>query len=205
MAYKRWSDLVSLGNFKSLPGRLWDILYNHLYVLPGSREVWDDVIFPIIVKQTGAGKPTYSTWNTDYDALTWNVNDKASTEYQEFFHRGKENQSGSVHLHCVTNGSDSTDRYIKWEVKVTWAPLDSVFPASTTLTVETLIPANTPANTHLILSMGTILLTKIATHIKMSIKRIASTGTAPSWNPICEQAHIHVLCDSAGSATIQAK
>lgn len=70
-----------------------------------------------------------------------------------------------------------------------------------------MIPANTPTKTMRIYGIGSRVLTngRIGGHVWTRLKRIASTGTAPSNNPWVTMLQAHIECDTFGSRDITSK
>lgn len=205
---KNWPvDLPPVGNYKGLAGRLWESSTNHLYTIPGTQTVWMDIDFPLLLRTTGVGRPTLAAWNTDFDSLQWAIGDNLTTGSGEFIHAWKEGSMVTWHIHWVTGVQDGTDRYVKWQVDYTFANFMGIYPAKSTLSAETLIPANTPINTHFLTPIGTFTPTgiRIGAHAKAKVTRIAASGTAPSVNPFSDLLQMHIECDSLGSKTIQNK
>lgn len=169
---------------------------------------WVDVDFPIIIRTTGAGIPTLTTLNGNITMPQWAVNDVNICESQEFIHGWEEGSTVTWHLHVTTNSSDASDRYLKFELEYGYVNIGETWTFPTTLTSpEILIPANTPAKTMLIASLGTFTPTnmRIAGHCVARLKRIASVGTAPSANPWIPMLQMHLKVNTLGSRTIQAK
>jgi len=177
-------------------------------VAKGNATTWKDIDFPIIVKTVGAGTPALNTLQGNLQMLQWAVNDAQQIESKEFEHSWKEASPATFHIHIITGGTDVTDRYLRWEVEYTWANFNSQLPANTIVNSgDVLIPANTPALTHLIVNISTWTPVggKIAAHIKARLKRIASVGLAPTANPFCEMMQLHIEMDTNGSRLITTK
>lgn len=166
-----------------------------------------DLDFPIIIRTTGTGIPTLETLRGNITAPQWQVNDFNVCEGQELTHAWKEGSEIFWHIHVLTNGTDTANRYLKFEVEFYHANVNSVLSNINTISKEFTIPANTPDRTMLLLSIGSYTYTggKISSHIWPRLKRIASTGTAPTANPFCTMLQAHILCDSVGSVTILEK
>lgn len=170
--------------------------------------VWLDIDFPIIIRTTGANIPTLATLNGNITMPQWAVNDVNTCESQEFIHMWKEGTTCYWHLHLTTNGLDATDRYVRFEIEFGYvAPSGAwTFPA-TMDSGDLLIPANTTTKTMLMLSLGSFTPTGvgIAGHCVARLKRIASTGAAPTSNPWIPMLQMHIECDTLGSRQINAK
>ena len=151
----------------------------------GAATVWRDIDFPIIIRTTGANIPIMTTFNGNLTMPQWTVNDYNQCESQEFVHEWKEGSTCYFHLHLDTNGLDTTNRYVKFEIEYAYSVNGTwTFPAVVT-TSDILIPANTPTKTQIIMSLFnfTPTNTKIGDHCLARLKRVASTGTAPTNNP----------------------
>jgi len=178
------------------------------YYVPPTNEYWRDIDFPIIIRTTGVGIPTLVALNGNLLLPQWAVNDYNVSESQEFVHEWKEGSTCYWHLHLTTNGVDITNRYVRFEIEYGYVTPNGqwAFPA-TIDSGDLLIPANTPTKTMFILSLGSFTPTgtRIGGHCVARLKRIASTGTAPTnncWIPMLQQ---HIICDSAGSRNISSK
>lgn len=166
-----------------------------------------DIDFPIVIRTTGAGIPTLEVFKGNITAPQWKVNDFNVCEGQELIHAWKEGDEIFWHIHVVTNGAEVTDRYVKFELEYCYANINGVVSAVQTISHEFKIPANTIDRTMLIISLGSFVYAagKIGGHIWPRLKRIASTGLAPTGNPFCTMLQAHVLCDSIGSEFISSK
>lgn len=177
------------------------------YVATGSATVWKDIDFPIIIRTTGAGIPSLQTLKGNITAPMWQVNDSNVCEGQEFIHEWKEASEVRWHIHMITNGTNVNDRFVKWEVEWTWSNPDGVLQNTQTQSYEATIPANTPDRTMYIVPIyqWTPTAGKIGGHVYARLKRIASSGTAPTSDPFCTMLQLHVECDTIGSREYQTK
>lgn len=175
----------------------------------GDASVWVDIDFPIIVRTTGVGIPTLQTLKGNITAPQWQVNDFNVCEGQELIHGWKEGSAGQWHIHIVTNGTDATDRFLKFQIEWTYGVLgDPLANIITTTSAELKIPADTDDRVHFIFNIGNpVSLTNlhIGSHIWARLKRIAATGTAPTDDPFCSMLQMHVECDTVGSRQITTK
>lgn len=175
----------------------------------GESRVWQDIDFPIIVRNTGPNIPSIATMQGNLTAPQWAVNSFAVCEGQEIIHQYAQGSTGRWHLHFYTGGTNVDARYLKWRLEYNWTNLSGTWD-TTNITVESTeyeIPANTPALTHFLHSIALFETTsaRIGGHIKARLTRIASVGTAPTANPFCEMLQMHVLCDTLGSREIASK
>ena len=178
------------------------------YVALGNATTWVDIDFPIVVRTTGTNIPSLTTFQGNLTVPQWSVNDFNVCESQEFVHSWKEGTAVYFHVHVFTNGLDATNRYLKFEVEYTHAQPMSAFPATTTTaSSDLLIPANTPDKTHLVFDLFNFTPSseKIGGHIVARLRRIASTGTAPTNSPWVPMLQLHVEQDTIGSRAITAK
>lgn len=175
----------------------------------GDARYWTDIDFPIIIRTTGANIPTLTTLNGNITMPQWAVNDFNVCESQELIHAWDEGTTCYWHIHLTTNGIDATNRYVNFEIEYGYNNGNNTswtFPTVIT-SGDLLIPASTPDKTMLILSIGnfTPSSAKIGAHVVARLKRIASTGTAPTNNPWVAMLQMHILCNSEGSRTIGTK
>lgn len=180
---------------------------NGFLTYKGDTTFWLDLDFPIIVRTTGPNIPALTTVQGNITAPEWEVNDLNVCEGQELTHRWKEASDIHWHVHMITNGSNVTDRFVKWEIEYFYAVVGSQISANTTVTYEYTIPANTPSKTMLIVPIATVSLpdAKISSHLYARLRRIASTGTAPTLNPWCTMLQAHIECDTLGSKEVTSK
>jgi hypothetical protein len=173
----------------------------------GAATVWQDIDFPIIIRTTGANIPTLATLKGNITAPQWGVNDFSVCEGQEMIHAWREGSEVQWHVHVVTGGTDTSDRYIRFEIEWTWAAFNGALPTTTTTTsADLLIPANTADRTHLIFEISKVTFAgTIGSHVWARLKRVAAAGTAPTANPFCSMMQMHVECDTVGSRSISTK
>ena len=166
-----------------------------------------DIDFPIIIRETGPNIPTLEVLKGNITAPQWQVNDYNVCEGQELIHGWKEGSQVNWHIHIVTNGTNTSDRFVKFEIEQCHATHLGVLSAIETISHEFSIPANTPDRTMIIVSLGAFTYTdgKIGSHIWARLKRVVSTGSAPTANPFCTMLQAHVICDSLGSEFISVK
>lgn len=173
----------------------------------GDATVWTDIDFPIIIRTTGAGIPTQSTFNGNLTMPQWAVNDFNMCESQEFIHAWAEGTTCYWHIHYTTNGLDATDRYVRFELEYAYS-VNGVwtFPAVFTSS-DILIPANTPDKKQIIMPITNFTPTgaKIGDHCLARLKRVAAVGTAPSGNPWIPMLQMHIQEDTIGSRAMTTK
>lgn len=178
--------------------------------MAGSATVWEDIDFPIIIRTTGTNIPTISTTQGNLTSPQWAVNDFAVCEKKEIPHAAKIGATTyQWHIHLETGGTNVDNRYVSFEIEWNWANNGAAFSVPATISSgDLLIPANTPSNTHLVFNIGSpfgLTGQTLGAHIKPRLKRVTSTGTAPTANPFCEMLQIHYERDSEGSSTINTK
>lgn len=168
----------------------------------GAGTTYEDIDFPIVIRTTGAGIPALATFQGNLTMAQWQVNDYNVCEVGEMKHPWKEGSTAYWHVHVWMNGSDTTNRYLNFEIEFTGADVNSQIPANTIVSSgDFLLPANTPAPYHHVIPIyaWTPAGMHIAAHVKPRLKRIASSGTAPTSNPFCEMMQLHIECDRNGS------
>lgn len=175
--------------------------------LYGGATYWRDIDFPILARTVAANQPTPTTLALNIQAPAWAVNDYYNCDGQELVHEWKEGSTCYWHCHLITNGLDTDDRYVKFELQYAYADVNGVLVSATITTGDLLIPANTADRTMKIMSIGnfTPSTNKIATHVYARLKRIASIGLAPTNNPFIPMLQMHIICDSLGSDAMTTK
>lgn len=195
---KKIGDGVNFAEFES----------NGFIKLTGTAKYWRDIDFPIIIRTTGPGIPALTPLNGNITMPSWAVNDYNVCESEEFVHAWEEESTSYWHIHLTTNGLDATDRYVRFTVEFGYVTVDGqwVFP-SVMDSGDLLIPANTPTKTMKTLSLGNFTPTgvKIGGHCVAVLKRITSTGAAPTGNPWVGMLQLHIHCDTEGSRNIGTK
>lgn len=187
----------------------WDEFYRISQSIEDlNAEYWTDVDFPIFIRLTGVGIPTLTTINGNLTMPNWAVNDFNVCESQELIHAWKEQSEVFWHIHLTTNGTDTTNRYVKFELEYGYSDVMGQwqFPAVFT-SPDILIPANTPNHTMMVVPITSFIPTglKIGSHVVARLKRVASSGTAPTGNPWVPMLQLHILCDTKGSRKMTVK
>ena len=182
--------------------------------LPYVAEVWEEIPPAALIKAKagGSGVPSLTALQGDIKQYTFSLGDYLYS-VSEIIHGYKEGADIDVHVHWVTQSSDGTDRGVKWKLKYTMAnadftaPFTEAFPAVTQISIDTTIPANTAAKSHIVSSLGTISGTgkKIDAYIVFEIRRIASAETAPSSDPYGIAVGFHTIFNTDGSRQIGTK
>jgi hypothetical protein len=180
----------------------------------GAATCYEDINFKLSTgKLSGLNQPDWTALVAPFSAYAFKVNDELQCPAEEARHDWAVGTSMEVHVHIITNGVNTSDRYVKHRVQLMWAnTLNSAGTQRQFATVETfehemLIPANTPDRTHIVASVGTIAMTGglVGAYIGAFYKRIASTGTAPSSNPFVIAVGLHYQRDMLGSRTMYVK
>lgn len=168
---------------------------------------WVDVDFPIIIRTSGPSIPTLEILQGNITAPQWSVNDFNMCEGQELIHGWLEGSEFRWHAHVITNGTDTTARYLKWEIEWCYAVLGQVLSAPMlTTSADIVIPANTTAKTHIIQMIGSATIpATIGTQVFARLKRVTATGAAPTRDPWCSMLQIHIQCNTVGSSMVSEK
>lgn len=197
-----------------------DTVARDLYLITGSQKtlVYDTPTYddlppnPIIRSRTAAANnPTLTTFTGAIQQYTFAVNDYV-TDNIEILHSYKEGTNLNVHIHWSNQGTNTTTRYVQWQFEYIIANGSNdganQFSAVQTLNSgDILIPANHPTLSHWITGIGQITGTglTIGAVIIYNIRRIASTGTAPTSNPFGLQVAAHIQQDTQGSRQLYIK
>lgn len=173
----------------------------------GDATVYDEMPpMPIIIARLGATAPTLATFTGNIEQYTFAVNDYVYG-VSEITHRYREGSDLHIHMHWASNGSEGSDKAVKWELEYTHAnadasaPFTSAFPTSTVISAETTIPSGTADRAHIITHLGTVTGTgmEINGYFLWRLRRIASAGTAPAANPFGLALGVHIEIDTVGS------
>lgn len=172
----------------------------------GDATVWKDIKFPMAPpKTTGAGNPTLTTYNGNMRGYAFAVNDVHDFDPQEIDHDAKISSTATWHVHLLSRANDGTDRTTKYEIEYAIEPTSGALAAPTVVSAELTIPSGTAVNTPQRLNIATFVVPGIAKLAYARIKRIASSGTEPSVDPILSALHFHYELDTVGSRQIITK
>ncbi len=182
----------------------------------GDATCYMDVIIPMFLRGVAA-EPEAIAFPLNGIGLQprFRVNDILTLQNAEAPHDWEEGSEIEIHMHYSNGSEDTTDRYIKFTLEYAIANMVANGNTGTrfirgTQDVEWVIPANTPAYTHLyktlkIVDAATMANVKIGAGFVGSIKRITATGTAPSVNPYVLNLGIHYKTNTLGSRTTTSK
>lgn len=184
------------------------------YVATGAATTYDDLPpIPIINARTGVTAPSLATFIGTIEMYQFKINDFVYGSY-ELAHTYKEGSDITIHMHWATGGTDVNTRGVKWQLEYSivnaiffTSPFNTSFPATTTVSGDTTIPANSNSLCHIVSSIGTISGTglKIGAYIVWKLTRIASASTAPTANPFGLSLGMHIEQDTIGSRQIASK
>lgn len=205
-------SLIKLGNVNG--GNYLTIEADGTLKNNGNSTVYNDLQFAISSGRVGVSNaPSWTNLIGNLSEYTFAVNDFIDLGSQEIPHSYKEGSTVEIHIHWATNGTNTDNRAVKWEIEYSIQNDTYVngigvpFSIPTVITAETTIPANTPTKTGCYTSIGVINdpSLKFGSQIKMRLRRITSTGTAPTNNPYALQVGIHFEADTLGSRTTTGK
>lgn len=163
---------------------------------------------PLLLSKVSANTPTLEVFKGNIYQYTFDATNDEVFGATEITHQYKEGTSIYPHIHWASNGLEVTNRYVKWQLDYSIGkPHDSGFSNQVTLSTEDVIPANSFDRSHFITELSPISGTgiTIGTYICWRLRRIASTGLAPTNNPFGLAVGFHVEQDTFGSATRSAK
>ena len=173
-----------------------------------ATHVYKDLFIPLAgAKVPVSNAPTWSTYTTNLNSYTFALNDYADLATVELQPDYAEGEDFEIHIHIITNGTDGTDRKVKYTAYYAVGDMEEAMAAEANGSAELTITAATSDKTHRYLDIVTITGTgyKIGAAIKIRLKRIASTGTEPSSDPFVEMVGIHYPVNTMGSRTEGAK
>jgi len=183
------------------------------YIMYGNATTYDDLPpVPILISRLGATAPTLATFKGNVQAYRFGVNDYVEGA-TEVTHKYKQGADIDIHIHWATNGSEGSEKAVKWQLEYTVsnadgsAPFTSAFGNTVTVSAETAIPASTADRSHIITPLGTITGTNIiiGAYMVWRLTRIAAAGTAPAAGPFAVALGFHVEQDTTGSRTTYTK
>lgn len=197
---------ISDGNLKTDNNDLLIDFSNTGKTLELQQTVYDDIFLGLsTAKVPAANFPDWNTFVGNINQYQFDVGDYLE-HIAEIKHGYKEGTDIEIHIHWANDGVDATDRYVKWEVEYTIANMESqgvdiTFSSSTVVSAESVIYSTDSDRTHKYTSIGVIDGTniKIGAIISLRIRRIASTGTAPSNNPFGLMLGLHYEKNTLGS------
>jgi hypothetical protein len=167
--------------------------------------VYDDLFTPFDSARVPASNaPNWEGFQGNLNAYTFAANDFLEMT-SELLHGYQEGSDVEIHVHWATNGVDAGNTGVKWEVEYTIANAgtaeDYQFPATTTISAEQAIPANTPDLTNRVLTVGTITGASLlmGAVFKGRIRRIAAAATAPAADPFGLNLGLHYEINTMGS------
>lgn len=194
---------------------------NSLEVLPtgqmvqrGSSVAWMDLNYSFVTaKLPAANYPDWTALYSPFSAYVFKVNDYVQLAAQELPHNWVEGSPLHVHVHILTNGVNTSNRYIKSQITYLWVNSygdgNGQTAASQTgvIAYEFMIPANTPTRTHFVFDVGVIngAGMKIGSYLGLHYTRVASTGTAPTSNPYVLAVGLHHQVNTLGSLELYKK
>jgi hypothetical protein len=201
------SSLLSPAKFGNVAGGNYSYFEaDGTLVSAGNATTFDDLPpVPIIAARLGATAPTLATFIGNIQQYTFDNTNDFVIGASEITHQYTEGTDLDIHVHWATNGSDGTDRTVKWQVEYSVANIDTSFTynysSSTTVSLETIIPADTTSKSSFISDLGTISGTnlKIGAYIVFRFERIASSGTEPSNDPFALAVGFHMNQNTIGS------
>jgi len=125
---------------------------------------WDDLRFPVSAVRTVSGKPpTDQTYKGGLVLAFLSNTNTAVTFNAQMPHGYMTNLDLEFHLHIVlpAAGSGGGAENVKFDMTYSWADINGVFPAETTLTATRDVQ-NDAADTHILMDLGTVLVSNRA-------------------------------------------
>lgn len=164
---------------------------------------WKDIQFSIATaKLPAANVPTWSAFTASLYKFTYAINDYSFLESNEISHSYIQGTDVTVHCHIYTNGIDTTDRTVAYELVYAITNRDNVATEVTVVSPDFTIPANIADRTHLYVPIATITGTNflMGADITLRFRRVAaSAGTAPTNDPFVSMVGMHIRQDFHGS------
>ena len=184
-----------------------DFVAEDLYGLMG----WTDFPpNPIITARLGSTAPTLATFLGNVEQYTFDAANDYVLGATEIPHGWEEGGIIYPHIHWATNGLEVAAKGVKWVLEYTIANGTSVFPATTTLTVDAEIPASTPDRTQFITDFSSTI-SGTSFHIgaylvwRLSRTATAHAGGAPAADPFALAIGFHGFHNTIGSLGVITK
>ena len=165
---------------------------------------WNDLPpVPITAAHPGVNAPTLTTFKSDIEQFTFNATNNLIVGASEVEHTYEAGTDIEIHVHWTTNGSEGSDKYVKFQVKYSVCVVGAAAGAQQTASAEIKIPAGTADRTHFVSTLGMISGTGIAlgTYIVFRFERVAAVGAAPAADPFVLAVGFHARMDGSGSLT----
>jgi hypothetical protein len=148
-------------------------------------------------------RPTRTVFLTNLVAYTFAVDDFLYPSDINITPKYEEGTNLGIYVKWATNGSDGTDRFVKWEVIYSIGNVNGDFSAEITADAEDQIDSGVGAGNPRQIStlVGTIdgSLLEIGGTLKMRVTRKISAGAAPTNNPFGLLVGVKPKCDTIGS------
>lgn len=196
-------------------GNYSEIQTDGTYFAHGKGTCFKDINTSIQTGRVSASNaPTWAVFRGSIYQYQFAINDYIQIAPFEMMHDWLQPSPIEFHLHWATGGTDTTDRFVRWEIEYTFSNtlddggIPTAFPATTIVSAETKIPANTADRTHMYTSITTCFspTSIIGCQILTRLRRITATGgSAPSSNPFAIQQGLHYEVDSLGSKSYMSK
>lgn len=170
-----------------------------------AANAWDDLPpVPVVGARLGATAPTLRTFTGDIEQYTFDATNDYIIGATELIHSYQQGSDVEAHVHWTPNGTDGTDRYVRFQMKYSLlVPMQAATAQATITTGDILIPAGTASLTEFVNSFTTLIPGTnlvIGAYIVFRFERIAAVGTAPSNEPFVIAVGFHARMDSTGSA-----
>lgn len=172
------------------------------YKMAGSATVFRDWNTSVIsAKVPAVNDPEWAAFSGNIYAYQFAVNDYVNLNSIEFNHEWKEGSTVELHAHWGVKTSNVDERRVKWEIEYSWGNMGGTFITPVVITGEGTIAAGEATPYHHYTSIGTLDMTggSIGAALVWRIRRIASSGTAPTTDPFLLQVGVHYEMDTLGS------
>jgi len=98
--------------------------------LNGTARAWEDLRIDPQIKATGAGQAAYAVWKTNYYLLAFpDGADTACYFTAQMPHAWDTSTDPVFHVHWVSNGSSTTNKFPEWNLVCRWAGINGDFDA----------------------------------------------------------------------------
>lgn len=169
-----------------------------------SSNSYDDLPpVPVVAARLGSTAPTLATFITDIQQYTFDATNDFIIGAAELTHSYEEGTDIEAHVHWTSNGTDGTNRHVRFQLKYSVLKVGSAASAQVTInTGDLTIPAGTASLMTYVDSFTSLISgagVSIGDYIVFRFERIAAAGTAPANDPFVIAVGFHMEQDSTGS------
>ena len=191
-----------------------DVAPSDLHVACGTEKtivldnpVYDDLPpTPITSAKLGATEPTLTVFVGSIEQYVFDNSNDYVIGATEVIHSYKENTPIEAHIHWATAAATTREERVKFQLRVSLGGVNSVFAATQTMSVETVIPVATADRKHFVTTVGTVTdAMNIGAYLAWRFERITISAGTEIADPFVLAIGWHYQKDTMGSRKQYAK